>query len=126
MSVFKVDLTAINPLDENKRTPAMKVMVDTGALHSWLPRQLLLDAGITQRGKKRFVTANKQILERDIGYAILTAEGFETNDQVVFAESGDMSLLGVTTIEGFHVMVDNVGQRFIAIPAAPVPTTVAV
>ena len=126
MSVFKVDLTAINPLDENKRTPAMKVMVDTGALHSWLPRQLLLDAGITPERKKRFAMANKQIIERDIGYAILTAEGFEAIDQVVFAESGDMSLLGVTTIEGFNVMVDNVGQRFVAIPAAPVPANVAV
>jgi len=63
--------------------------------------------------KKRFVKANKQIIERDIGYAILTAEGYSTTDEVVFAEDGDMSLLGVRTIEGFSVMVDNIGHRFL-------------
>ncbi len=55
-----------------------------------------------------------QIVEREVGYAILTAEGYETNDEVVFAEPGDMSLLGVRTLEGFGVMVDNIGHRFVA------------
>ena len=49
-----------------------------------------------------------------MGYAILAAEGYETNDEVVFAETGDMSLLGVRTLEGFGVMVDNIGHRFVA------------
>ena len=126
MSKFMVKATVINPYDRQRSTPPIEVMVDTGALHSWLPKQLLLDAGITPERKKRFAMANKQIIERDIGYAILAAEGFETIEQVVFAESGDMSLLGVTTIEGFSVMVDNIGQRFVAIPTAPVPANVPV
>jgi predicted aspartyl protease len=88
-------------------------MVDTGAEVSWLPRQLLLDAGITPRGKKRFVTADKRTIERDIGFAIFTAEGYSTIDEVVFAEETDMSLLGVRTLEGFSVMVDNIGHRFV-------------
>jgi hypothetical protein len=46
-------------------------------------------------GKKRFAMANKQIIERDIGYAILTAEGYSTIDEIVFAEESDMTLLGV-------------------------------
>ncbi|WP_461255162.1 hypothetical protein [Treponema sp. R80B11-R83G3] len=29
-------------------------------------------------------------------------------------EDGDMSLLGVRTLEGFSVMVDNIGHRFVA------------
>jgi predicted aspartyl protease len=114
MSKFMVNLTAINPKDEQRCTPPVEVMVNTGAEVSWLPKQLLLDAGITVRGKKRFVMANKQIIERDIGYAILTAEGYITNDEIVFAEDSDMSLLGVRTLEGFSVMVDNIGHRFVA------------
>jgi hypothetical protein len=51
---------------------------------------------------------------RDTGYAIVSAEGFETVDEVVFAEPGDMTLLGVRTLEGFGVMVDNIGHRFVA------------
>ena len=115
MSAFKVNLTAVNPRDENKRTPPVEVLVDTGSELSWLPKALLLDAGITPRGKKRLTTATKQIFERDFGYAILTAEGRSTIDEIIFAEDSDMSLLGVHTIEGFNVMVDNVSQRFVSI-----------
>jgi len=114
MSKFMVNLTAVNPSERQRRTPPIEVMVDTGSELSWLPKKELLDIGITPEGKKRFAMANKQIIERDIGYAILTSEGYATNDEVVFAEDGDMSLLGVRTIEGFSVMVDNIGHRFVA------------
>ena len=114
MSQFKVSLVAINPKEEHRCTPPVEVLVDTGSEVSWMPKQILLDAGITPRGKKRFVMANKQTIERDIGYAILTAEGYSTIDEVVFAEENDMSLLGVRTLEGFSVMVDNIGHRFVA------------
>jgi predicted aspartyl protease len=112
--MFKVILTAINPKDEDRKTTPLEVLVDTGSELSWLPKQLLHDAGIVSRGKKRFYTATNQLIERDYGYAILAAEGYATNDEIVFAESGDMALLGVRTIEGFGVMVDNIGHRFVA------------
>ena len=117
MSAFKVNLTAINPKEEHRSTPPVEVLVDTGAHSSWLPKQILLNAGITPRGKKRFETATKQIVEREFGYAILTAEGYTTNDEIIFAEDSDMSLLGVRTLEGFSVMVDNIGHRFISTTA---------
>jgi len=125
MSSFKVNLTAINPKERNRSTPPVKVLVDTGSELSWLPRRLLLDAGITPEGKKRLSTATKEIIERDRGYAILKAEGFETIDEIIFAEDSDMSLLGVKTIEGFGVIVDNIGQRFVEVPS-PVPANVIV
>jgi predicted aspartyl protease len=114
MSKFMVKLTAINPSERQRRTPPVEVMVDTGSEVSWLPKKELLDIGIMPECRKRFMMANKQIIERDIGYVILTAEGYTTNDEVVFAEEGDMSLLGVRTLEGFSVMVDNIGHRFVA------------
>jgi len=109
-----VNLTAINPSERQRRTPPVEVMVDTGSEVSWLPKKELLDIGIIPEGKKRFMMANKQVIERDIGYAILTAEGYTTIDEVVFAENSDMALLGVRTLEGFSVMVDNIGHRFVA------------
>ena len=114
MSRFMVNMTAINPKEEHRCTPPIEVMVDTGSEVSWMPKQALLDAGITPRAKKRFMMANKQIIERDIGYAILSAEGYSTIDEIVFAEETDMLLLGVRTLEGFSVMVDNIGHRFVA------------
>ena len=109
-----VNLTAVNPSERQRRTPPVEVMVDTGSEVSWLPKKELQNIGINPEGKKRFVMADKHIIERDIGYAILTAEGYSTIDEVVFAEDNDMSLLGVRTLEGFSVMVDNISHRFVA------------
>ena len=96
MSTFTVNLTAINPTERHRRTPPVEVMVDTGVHSSWLPRQLLLDAGIKPEEKAQFEMAGKRIIERDLGYAILTAEGYTTNDEIVFAEEGDINLLACT------------------------------
>ena len=114
MSRFMVNLTAVNPSERQRRTPPIEVLVDTGSEVTWLPKKKLLDIGVMPEGKKSFSTATKQLIERDIGYAILSAEGFTTVDEVVFAEDTDMSLLGVRTLEGFSVMVDNIGHRFVA------------
>ena len=113
MIKFMVNLIAINTVDRQRRTAPIKVMVDTGAENSWLPRKALEDAGIAVECKKRYMTADKRIIERDVGHAILSAEGFSVIDEVVFADENDLSLLGVRTIEGFHAMVDNVAQRFV-------------
>ena len=82
MSIFKVNLSAINPKAEHRRTPSIESSVDTGSELSWMPKQVLLDIGIHPRGKKRFTTAAGQIVERDFGYAILSAEGYFTNDEM--------------------------------------------
>jgi len=114
MSAFKVNLTARNPKREELETPPVEALVDTGSELTWLPAELLRTAGITPRRKRVFLTATQEKVEREVGYAILSAEGFETNDEVVFAQPGDMTLLGVRTIEGFGVMVDNIAHRFVA------------
>ena len=114
MSPFKVNVIARNPKREELATAPLETLVDTGSELTWLPAEVLKSAGITPRRKRTFSTATQQRIERDIGYAILSAEGFETNDDVVFGLPGDMTLLGVRTLEGFGVMVDNLGHRFVA------------
>ena len=114
MSMFKVSVVARNTKDESLASPPMEALVDTGSELTWLPRDLLLDIGVAPVHKYSFSTATKQLVARQTGYAILVAEGFETVDEVVFAEPGDMTLLGVRTLEGFGVMVDNIAHRFVA------------
>src|SRR5438876_12310980 len=120
MRLFKDNVTARNPKHEEMVTQPLPALVDTGSELTWLPADVLKGVGITPRRKRIFTTATQQKIEREIGYAILAAEGYETNDEVVFAEPGDMTILGVRTIEGFGVMVDNVAHRFV-----PRPTIVA-
>jgi predicted aspartyl protease len=114
MSLFTVNIVARNTKDESLVSQPTEVLVHTGSELTWLPRDLLTGIKVTPVRKRNFTTATKQVVTRETGYAILNAEGFETVDEVVFAEPGDMALLGVRTIEGFGVMVDNVAHRFVA------------
>lgn len=113
MSIFNVNIKAINPQKTELKTPLIKVLVDTGSELTWLPKDILLQTEIKPVRKRNFKTATKKIIQRDVGYAILQVDDFETIDEVVFAEDSDMNLLGVRTIEGFGVVVDNIGHRFI-------------
>jgi len=114
MSMFKVNVTARNPKKEELETQPLEALVDTGSELTWLPAEVLKSVGIAPRRKRVFATATQQKIEREVGYAILSAEGYQTIDEVVFAEPSDMTLLGVRTLEGFGVAVDNIGHRFVA------------
>jgi len=113
MSLFKVSVVARNTKNESLATAPLEALVDSGSELTWLPRDVLLGIQITPLRKRSFLTA-KQRVSRETGFAILSAEGFETVDEVVFAEPGDMTRLGVRTLEGFGVLVDNVAHRFVA------------
>jgi predicted aspartyl protease len=114
MSIFKTNIEAVNPKQEQISTPPIEVIVDTGSELTWLPEEILKEAGIMPRRKRVFIMADGKRIEREIGYAILRVEEFETTDEVVFAREGDLLLLGVRTLEGFAVMVDNIGHKFVA------------
>lgn len=114
VSLFQTNIIAANPSANERCTVPIVALVDTGSTLTWLPREMLEGIGIEPRRKKNFLTATKQTVTRDVGYAILQAEGYETNDEVVFAEAGDMHLLGVRTIEGFGVIVDTMSHGFVA------------
>ena len=130
MSLFRVGVVARNTKDESLVSPAVDALVDSGSELTWLPRDLLRDIRITPVRKRSFSAATKPLVTRDTGYAILAAEGFESIDEIVFAEPGDMTLLGVRTLEGFGVMVDSVAHRLVAtttiVAAAPARRVTAV
>ncbi len=114
MSLFRVNVIAVNPKHEEIMSPEVEALVDTGSELTWLPAELLQRVGITVRRKRLAMTATGERVEREVGYAILRSEGYETNDEVVLAQDGDSVLLGVRTLEGFGVAVDNIGHRFVA------------
>ena len=114
MSVFRTNIIAVNPKDESLTTPPIEAVVDTGSELTWLPRDLLNLADIHPRLERHFQLADGSSEVREVGYAILRVDGFETNDEVVFCEPGDLSLIGVRTLEGFGVMVDNIAHRLVA------------
>jgi predicted aspartyl protease len=114
MSSFRVNLVAVNIADQTRATSPISALVDSGSELTWMPADLLTSIGINSVRSRVFRTATGQTVNRPIGYAILRAEGYETIDEVVFAEAADATLLGVRTLEGFGVMVDYIAHRFVA------------
>jgi predicted aspartyl protease len=114
VSAYYVNLIAINPKREEIRSVPVRVLVDTGSELSWLPIDVLASTGIQPRRKRLFRMADGRTMDRDVGFCILESEGFITNDEVVFAQPGDMHLLGVRTLEGFGVTVDPLAHRLVA------------
>jgi len=125
MSLFKVSVVARNTKDDSLVSPPIEALVETGSELTWLPKDLLAGIKVQPVRKRSLATATKQFVTRETGYAILTAEGFETVDEVVFAEASDLALLGVRTLEGFGVVVDNIGHRFVATSTLVASTLVA-
>jgi hypothetical protein len=72
----------------------------------------------------QFQLANGQIITRSVGYAVLTVNKSETVDEVVFAETGDLQLLGARALEGLNLQVDARRKRLVA--AGPIISAAAV
>ncbi|HUQ71547.1 MAG TPA: retroviral-like aspartic protease family protein [Planctomycetaceae bacterium] len=96
------------------------VMVDSGSELTWLPAKTLEALGITrEKNDVPFMMANGQQVTRSSGFAIIRVGDAYTVDEVVFAESGDLSLLGARTLEGLNLMIDPARKRLVA--AGPLP-----
>ena len=54
-----------------------------------------------------FVMANGQQITRSVGFVIIRLDKFFTVDEVVFAEKGDLTLLGARSLEGLNRRVDS-------------------
>src|SRR5690349_15010956 len=115
MGVFYVDCTVENMITPEKSARIKELIVDTGSEFTWLPKDVLTGIGVEVRKPDRqFVMANGEVITRDIGYAILRTNSFETVDEIVFAEKGDLNLLGAHTLEGFGAVVDASRKQLVA------------
>ena len=96
-----------------------ETLVDTGSEYTWIPRDVLESLGVGVERAQRFRTADGRVVHRVMGYAIVHAGGTRTSDEVVFAEPGDMVLLGAHTLEGLNLRIDLKAKQLV--PAGPVP-----
>ncbi len=120
MGVFRLDCEIVNIGDPNRSATVRQLLVDTGSELTWVPDAELHQAGVQVVKKDLpFVMANGQTITRSTGYAIVRASGFETIDEVVFGQAGDLALLGARTLKGFSATVDPSGRRLVA--AGPHP-----
>ena len=115
MDTFYVRCKVENHVERAKSVVVPKLLVDKGSDYIWIPATLLEKIG-TQREKKDvpFVLANGQPVTRSVGFAIIRLDKYFTIDEVVFAEKGDLPLLGARTLEGLNLAVDPKRKKLVA------------
>jgi len=119
MGTFYVGCRVENHKDPKRFSVVPKLLVDSGSEFTWLPEETLERIGVEPVKKDLQVQmANGQIITRTVGYAILRVDKYETIDEVVFAQKGDLALLGSRAMEGMNVLVDARRKRLVA--AGPV------
>src|SRR5437870_5632192 len=114
MGTLHIKCKVENVVDRTKSAIIPKILVDTGSEYTWVSMQTL-DKLEIEREKKdvTFVMANGQKITRSVGFAILRFDKFFTVDEVVFAEKGDLLLLGARTLEGLSLTVDSRQKKLV-------------
>ena len=115
MGTFYVKCKIETPVDRTRSAIITKVPVDTGSEFSWVSGRTLERIGIRREKKDiAFVLANGQQVTRSVGFAIIRLDKYFTVDEVVFAEKGDLALLGARTLEGLTLAVDPRKKKLVA------------
>ncbi|MEA2162067.1 MAG: hypothetical protein QOK37_194 [Thermoanaerobaculia bacterium] len=124
MGLFYVGCKVVNTRN-SKSAVVPRMMVDTGAEATWIDSAVLAKIGIEPRKKDlQFQMANGSIITRSVGYAVLKVSESETVDEVVFAQEGDLQLLGARALEGLNLKVDSRRKKLVA--AGPIIVAAAV
>lgn len=123
VGTFRITVELENPRTPGERRLVREVLVDTGAELSWFPATVLETLGIERYEKWRFRQANGDVVERWVGPAFVHAVGKRATDDVVFAEPGDLTLLGARSLEGLNLRVEPTTRQLV--DAGPAPAAFA-
>jgi predicted aspartyl protease len=123
MGLFRTTIEIRNWERQSAWRALPDTLVDTGSEYTWVPRRVLEELGVIPQRKQGFIVADGRRIDRDVGYALVRVGGSEAPDLIVFAEAGDMNLLGAHSLEGLNLKVDPVRKELV--PAGPVTTALS-
>lgn len=115
MGLTYVNVTIANPTNL-KRLKRKKLLADSGALYSIVPKEVLRAIGIRPYGVETFTLADGSTIKREVGTAFLRINGRQAPSPVIFGEKGDGSLLGIIALESLGFTIDPRTGRLRPIP----------
>lgn len=115
MALTHLRVTISNPSDPGKKAP-VKLMVDSGAVYSVVPRKVLKRLGIASEEKREFTLANGQTIKRSLGIARFEYANHRGGAPVIFGEKGDSALLGATTLEAMGTALNPLKRELMPLP----------
>ena len=107
---FKYVKIRVYSFDLSKHADA-EVLVDSGALFTSILRRVLEELGLRPIARYRLKVFSGEVIERDIGEAIIGYEDRRAVVPVAFGEPGDASILEVVALEALGYQLDPATKR---------------
>jgi predicted aspartyl protease len=114
MGITFLKVKVINP-EQPKKSQECEFLVDSGAVYSVVPRNILKKLGIKSTSFQEFILDNGEVLKKPIGNAYFEYEDKIRAAPVVFGDKG-IFLLGATTIEALGMILDPIRRELKPLP----------
>jgi len=114
MSITFLNIKIANPKN-GKKALTRRLLVDSGAVYSVLPRKDLKKLGIKPDSKQKFILANNKEIEKQVGEARFIWGDLQRTAPVVFGNKG-VYLLGATTLETMGLVLDPLNRKLDKLP----------
>jgi len=115
MGLTVLTLEVANPEKLSAREP-VEFLIDSGAVYSFVPREVLSRLGIEPYSRKKFRLADGSLIERDRGDAVYFYKDLRGPAPVIFGEPGDAALLGAVTLESLGLVLDFIRRDLMPLP----------
>ena len=112
MGTFFTEVQLAAPALPKRRKP-VKLLVDSGSMYTWVSAILLRDLGVQPTERRRLLTIEGRVTEREAAEVLITVEGRTLHTLCLFGNPGDLEVLGAYTLEGFGFGIDPVQRRLI-------------
>jgi len=97
-------------------TVPVEFLIDSGAIYSVVPSDILTKLGITALTKEEFRLANGEKITRQRGIALFKYGNKIGGSDVIFGEPGDSNLLGAFTLESLGLALDPLKRELKPLP----------
>jgi clan AA aspartic protease len=114
MRITFLKVKVINP-EQQKKSTECEFLVDSGAVYSVVPQNILKKLGIKPTSAQEFILANGEVSKKPIGNAYFDYAGKIRAAPVIFGDKG-VFLLGATTIEALGMILDPIRRELKPLP----------
>ena len=105
------------------RVRALDFLVDSGAIYSVVPAEVLAELGIKPITTQEFRLADGSAISRRKGGAVFRYGDRVGTADVIFGEEGDQVLLGAFTLEALGLGLDPLRRELLPLPMILAPTS---
>ena len=115
MGLTVLQIEVANPATPGVREP-IEFLIDSGAIYSVVPSEVLNRLGIQPLAEQEFRLANGTTITRKKGVAVFKYGDRIGGADVIFGEDGDSVLLGAFTLEALGLVLDPLRRELRPLP----------